>query len=251
MRSRIRLGLTVAVLSGTLLGCVPATRTPQPGQVPLGETTRVLALAPDVTATIVEPVSLDRRRPVELILYTLPNGNTTAQTIGQRMTAGLDWHFDIQHIGAQTRALRARGLGLEQAVVIYLEAEGRSWPAWRAKMGYPSANARLAEIVRELRGHSADVPRLSVTLTGHSGGGSFMFGFIEGEDAIPDWLGRISMLDAAYNFDGAVHGAKLLGGSGAIRRTGSSRWPTTIARSCWMAGRSCRIRVVRGARRSG
>jgi hypothetical protein len=50
---------------------------------------------------------------------------------------------------------------------------------------------------------------LVVSLTGHSGGGSFMFGFIEGQDAIPSWLERIAFLDAVYNFDSRTHGSKL------------------------------------------
>ncbi|MCK7541677.1 MAG: hypothetical protein MZV63_67720 [Marinilabiliales bacterium] len=43
---------------------------------------------------------------VLLILYALPNGNTIEQTFGKKLHAGDDWHFDIQHIGAQTRFLR-------------------------------------------------------------------------------------------------------------------------------------------------
>ena len=164
---------------------------------------------PGVTATIVGPADVDLKRPVELIFYTLPNGNSTAQTIGQRMSEGLDWHFDIQHIGAQTRALRARGFGLDQAIVVYLEADGKSWPAWRAKLGYPKANARLVEIVNSIREPLSTIMQMNVTLTGHSGGGSFMFGFIEGQPEIPNWIGRIAMLDASYNFDGTTHGAKL------------------------------------------
>src|SRR4029078_5941194 len=50
--------------------------------------------------------------------------------------------------------------------------------------------------------------KLSVTLTGHSGGGSFMFGFIEGRPSIPNWIDRIAFLDANYNF-AAQHRAPL------------------------------------------
>jgi hypothetical protein len=171
------------------------------------ERTRVMQLAPGVTATIVAPERLDRSKRIDLILYALPNGNTTAQTMGRAMTPGLDWHFDIQHIAAQTRAIRT--MGMAQAVVVYLEADTKSWPAWRQRMGYPVANKRIVAIVDSLRAVIGGAPeRVPVILSGHSGGGSFMFGFIEGQDAIPDWIERIVFLDANYNF-AAEHGPKL------------------------------------------
>ena len=170
------------------------------------ENIRVLDMA-GVTATIVAPASLDHRRRIDLILYALPNGNTTAQTIGGRMEEGLDWHFDIQHIGAQTRALRARGL--DQAIVVYLEADRRSWPAWRSARGLDRANLRIVEIVNQLREAVGSPPRLAVTLTGHSGGGSFTWGFIDGQEALPDWLDRIAFLDSNYSFE-SRYGAKIM-----------------------------------------
>jgi len=50
-----------------------------------------------------------------------------------------------------------------------------------------------------------------ITLACHSGGGSFLFGFIDGGDAIPDEVDRIVFLDANYSFsDADKHGEKLL-----------------------------------------
>lgn len=181
-----------------------------PGFAPSGsfnERIRVLDLYPGVTATIVAPANVDTRERVDLILYALPNGNSTAQTIGRKLAEGVDWHYDIQHIGAQTRALRT--LGLPQAIVVYLEADTKSWPQWRQVRGYDKANARIVEIVDQIRMAIGNPPHLSVTLTGHSGGGSFMFGFIEGQDSLPSWLERIAFLDANYNFD-YRHGEKLV-----------------------------------------
>ena len=172
-----------------------------------GERIRVLELYPGVTATIVVPAHLDTQKHIDLILYALPNGNTTAQTIGRRLAEGVDWHFDIQHIGAQTRALRTRGY--PQAIVAYLEADTRSWPEWRRVRGYDRANARIVEIVDQIRTAIGNPPDLAVILTGHSGGGSFMFGFIEGQDSLPPWLERIAFLDANYNFE-YRHGEKLV-----------------------------------------
>jgi hypothetical protein len=173
----------------------------------VGERVRVLELSPGVTATIVAPALLDTTKHVDLILYALPNGNSTAETMGRSAGDGIGWRFDIQHIGAQTRALRERGL--PQAVVVYLEADSKSWPSWRAKLGYERANARIVSIVEQLRAAVRNPDQATVTLTGHSGGGSFMFGFIEGQAALPDWLERISFLDANYNFAPA-HGDRLV-----------------------------------------
>ena len=172
-----------------------------------GERIRVLDLYPGVTATLVAPATVDPGRRIDLILYALPNGNTTAQTIGRRLTEGLDWHFDIQHIGAQTRALRTRGY--PQAIVAYLEADSKSWPSWRSSRGYERANARIVGIVDQIRNAIGNPEHVVVTLTGHSGGGSFMFGFIEAQDTLPSWLERIAFLDANYNFE-PKHGEKLV-----------------------------------------
>ena len=171
-----------------------------------GESIRVLELSQGVTATIVAPAQLNTNQRVDLILYALPNGNSTAQTIGRQMASGVDWHFDIQHIGAQTRALRTRGL--EQAIVVYLEADTKSWPEWRRINDYDKANKRIVEIVDQLRAAVGEPPQLAVTLTGHSGGGSFTWGFIDGQDSLPPWLLRIGFLDSNYSFE-PRHGDKI------------------------------------------
>src|SRR5688500_8569883 len=50
--------------------------------------------------------SFDPAKPTQFVIYTLPNGNTIEQTLGCKLVEGLDWHYDIQHIAAQTRRLR-------------------------------------------------------------------------------------------------------------------------------------------------
>jgi hypothetical protein len=172
-----------------------------------GERIRVLELYPGVTATLVAPAQLDSRKPVDLILYALPNGNSTAETMGRKPGEGVDWRYDIQHIGAQTRALRERGL--RQAVVVYLEADTKSWPEWRRVHGYERANARIVAMVDQLRAAIGNPPQLAVTLTGHSGGGSFALGFIDGQEALPAWLVRIAFLDSNYSFEPG-HGDKIV-----------------------------------------
>jgi hypothetical protein len=205
-----RLYRALAVSALLLAACTPRRAAFDFGgysQAGPAERIRVLDMYPGVSATIVAPAVIDMSKRVDLILYTLPNGNTTAQTIGRKMVEELDWHFDIQNIGAQTRALRTRGLS--QAIVVYLENDKRSWPAWRASLGYDRANERIVQMVDQIRTVIGNPPHLAVTLTGHSGGGSFMFGFIEGQDSLPSWLERIAFLDANYNFD-YKHGEKLV-----------------------------------------
>lgn len=203
-----RIALCAAML---LVACAPGrVRTVVEGSSPhgnVGEQVRVLDLYPGVTATIVSPSRLDIRKHIDLILYALPNGNTTAQTIGRRMSEGVDWHFDIQHIGAQTRSLRERGMS--QAVVVYLEADRKSWPAWRSTHGYERANPRIVGIVDEIRTAIGNPAEISVTLTGHSGGGSFAWGFVDGQESLPDWLDRITFLDSNYSFE-PRHGTKIV-----------------------------------------
>ncbi|MGO8056334.1 hypothetical protein, partial [Rhizobium leguminosarum] len=61
----------------------------------------------DVSITIDQPSSFKNGASTIIILYALPNGNSTAQTMGKKMQPGDDWHFDIQHIKAQTEFIRS------------------------------------------------------------------------------------------------------------------------------------------------
>lgn len=161
-------------------------------------------------------------RATRLIVFALPNGNTLEQTLGCEMKPGLDWHYDIQHVAAQTRLLRSldpvaaphrdsdASLGetrpRERIVLILAEAPGLSWPSFRKNT--PNANARIATLVDDWRRQFGD-ERTKVTLTGHSGGGSFMSGVIEGNQEIPNYIDRIAFLDANYSFDAALHAQKI------------------------------------------
>ena len=142
------------------------------------------------------------RKPVRLIFYALPNGNSTEWTFGKRMGQGDDWHFDIQHIGAQTRFLRAVDT-LNSYVVVYLEAENRSWGAWR-KAG-PGRDLIIKELVEQIASlfssgcssaSCAGAAMPLVELNSHSGGGNFIFGFMDACDSLPDYLCRISFIDS-------------------------------------------------------
>jgi hypothetical protein len=159
-----------------------------------------------VRVLINAPANIDPKRPTRLVVYATPNGNTIEQTLGCAKADGLDWHFDIQHVAAQVRRLRELS-PKENIVLACVEAEGLSWPAWRRTT--PDAAARIARVVAGMRETVPGSP-VRVTLTGHSGGGSFLFGFIEAADQVPDFVDRIGFLDANYSFDAEKHADKLL-----------------------------------------
>jgi hypothetical protein len=173
------------------------------------EQVKTFMYEPEVKIHINAPsvAEFDRSKHTQVIFYTLPNGNTTAQTIGCQRKDGLDWHYYIQHIGAQTRALRAE-IKDQNIIVIYLEAGMRSWPTWRKKQGYkPELITGLVDNVTAM----LDLEDYEIVLSSHSGGGSFLFGFINGYDEFPKKLKRISFMDSNYGFDvDDGHGTKLL-----------------------------------------
>lgn len=143
-------------------------------------------------------------RATRLVIFALPNGNTIEQTLGCKLTDSLDWHYDIQHVAAQIRLLR-KLFPDEQIVLICAEAKGLSWPAWRRS--HELANERIAKLVDEWRAEFG-TPDSKIFLTGHSGGGAFKYGVVEGQDEIPDTIDRIAFLDSDYWFEGEQHAQK-------------------------------------------
>jgi len=170
-----------------------------------GERVASFPYVPEVKVQINAPAVTDFEpgKPVLLILYALPNGNTIGQTVGKKLQPGDDWHFDLQHIAAQTRFLRAV-LTNRTIVVAYLETEMKSWPAWRKKHG----DTVIPRIVDRIRRSFPD-SKLEVVLTGHSGGGSFTFGYLNTQEQIPEDVVRIAFLDSNYAYETTNHLAKL------------------------------------------
>ena len=140
--------------------------------------------------------SFRREKLVQLILYGLPNGNTIEWTIGRAPAPGIDWHFGIQHIGAQTRFLRAR-LPDRNVVIAYLEEAGRSWPAWCRR--HEDNTLRVAQVVDIIRSCFRDYST-RITWSGHSGGGRLIFSAIDGAEKISASVERISFLDSNYGY---------------------------------------------------
>lgn len=154
---------------------------------------------PEVKIHINAPSAEDfnPEKPVGLVLYALPNGSNTEQTEGKIIEKGDDWHFDIQHIAAQTRFLRAH-ITNYNLVIVYLETKQKSWPLWKAK--YSDHSVQVKNIVEYLRSiFNQNDP--FVILTGHSGGGRFIFSFLEAFTEIPDYIKRISFLDSNYGYE--------------------------------------------------
>lgn len=150
----------------------------------------------DIRVTIDYPSEFKSRESI-ITFFALPNGNTTEQTMGKKMQPGDDWHYDIQHIAAQTKFIRQR-LPHKNFIVIYLENDYRSWPAWKQK--HSDFNKLIPQLVDSLAG-MIEGRKKSIYLSGHSGGGSFIFGYLAGVTVIPKTIKRISFIDSNYGYD--------------------------------------------------
>jgi hypothetical protein len=170
-----------------------------------GEWERTIEIRNDVRILINAPdrESFSSQKPVLLVFYALPNGNTIEETAGKKLQPGDDWHFDIQHIGAQTRWLRQVETN-QTIVVAYLEAEGKSWPLWRKQ----HADRQIVKIIEGVCGIFAS-NKTEVALASHSGGGSLFFGYLDAVQRIPDRFRRIALLDSDYAYDSKLHAEKI------------------------------------------
>jgi len=80
----------------------------------------------------------------------------------------------------------------------------KSWPAWREKNG----DQLIPEIIGSVKKIFA-TNHTEVVLTGHSGGGSLTFGYLNAMKEIPDDVVRISFLDSNYGYEMTNHLTKL------------------------------------------
>ncbi len=162
---------------------------------------RPFLMSDSVRVTADYPATLKKNKETVIVFFALPNGNSTEQTMGKKMQPGDDWHFDIQHIRAQTRFIRQEWRK-KNLVVIYLENNLKSWPAWKQR--HPVFRQLIPHIIDSLTGLIAGKKK-SVYLNGHSGGGSFIFGFLASYDKIPSYVKRISFLDSDYGYDSSYY----------------------------------------------
>ena len=160
----------------------------------------------DVTICINAPLHFNKKGQTYLVLFALPNGNSIEWTKGKKMQPGDDWHFDIQHIAAQTRFVR----NLDKKnnyIVAYLMAEQKSWPAWKR------TNTGSFQLIKNLVDSLTDRFKEydpKIVLNGHSGGGSFIFGYLDGVERIPDNIDRIAFLDSDYGYEDNFHTKKIV-----------------------------------------
>jgi hypothetical protein len=175
-----------------------------------GEQVMTFIYNPEVRIHINAPPinSFDATKPTALIFFALPNGNTIEMTVGKQIGPTDDWHYDIQHIGAQTRFLRTK-IKDTNVVTIYLEANAATgslaWPTWSSRF---SNNAALAKGLIDSMKSMFSSYHPYVILSSHSGGGSFEFDYLNSGTAIPNDVKRIEFLDSDYNYDN-TYGLKL------------------------------------------
>ena len=160
----------------------------------------------NVVVNINAPVQFHPNGKTWLIFYALPNGNNIEWTKGKRVKEGDDWHFNIQHIAAQTRYIR--NLDRKNTyIVVYMMSEQKSWPTWKR------TTANSINLIKSIIDSTASLFETShpkLVLNGHSGGGSLIFGYLDAVDNIPSNIERIAFLDSAYGYDEGLHKDKLI-----------------------------------------
>ncbi len=151
------------------------------------------------------PTEMDHNKKTLLVFYALPNGNSIEWTMGKQMKEGDDWHFDIQHIAAQTRYLR-KVMQDHNIITVYLANRLKSWPAWKKQR--PDGPLEIKRIVDSVAAmYGTYHPEL--VLSSHSGGGSFIFGYLDAVTVIPDKVQRIVFIDSDYGYVDSLHAGKL------------------------------------------
>lgn len=163
------------------------------------EQTRTFLWGEDVDVHINAPGRhfLKRNKETIICFYACPAGNTIDWTKGKKMEDGDDWHYDIQHIAAQTRFLR-KVLKDKNLIVIYIQPTYRAWQLYDDK--HPDDYLELIQAMTTELLQPFKHLDYTVTLNGHSAGGSWVLRYLSGMDSIPKWIDRIAFLDSNYNY---------------------------------------------------
>jgi hypothetical protein len=155
----------------------------------------------DVKISIDRPSHFPLSQKTIICFFALPNGNTTEQTMGKKLEPGDDWHYDIQHIKAQTAFIR-KAMRNQNFVVVYLENNYKSWPTWKQK--HSDFKSMIPHLIDSLT-NTIKGKKKEIYLNGHSGGGSFIFGYMAGVEIIQKQVSRISFLDSDYGYDSSYY----------------------------------------------
>jgi hypothetical protein len=83
-----------------------------------------------------------------------------------------------------------------------LENDYKSWPLWKQK--HPDFAKSIPRMIDSLVS-IVKTKRNIIYLNGHSGGGSFIFGYLQGVAVIPSNVRRISFLDSDYGYDSSYY----------------------------------------------
>jgi hypothetical protein len=163
------------------------------------EQTRSYVWGGDVNVHINAPGkdSLKIDKETIIAFYACPAGNTIPWTVGKQLNDGDDWHYDIQHIGAQTRFLR-HTLKDKNFITIYVQPTNNAWNLYDDN--HPSNYVALIQsMTHDILAQFSDFD-YKVTLNGHSAGGSWVLRYLLGVSEVPDWIDRIAFLDSNYNY---------------------------------------------------
>ncbi len=209
------LSITLLFTAFFIYNICPAVNVKESAKLPgfttssyLDEQILTFSMEPNINVEINAPSAseFDADKKVMLIFYATPNLNSIAQTIGKQMHPGDDWHFNIQHIGAQTRFLRNL-LRNENIVVAYVATGEESWPWWKTRHANPDSIIKhVVDSVKSI----FNKYKVEVALSGHSGGGSFVLGYINAVKKIPNYVKRLCFLDSDYDYDNILHGEKII-----------------------------------------
>jgi len=205
-----RVGLQlVATLA---LGCIGASAQEKNIYSANEETFELTDLIPDSRIVVNSPKKelINPKVPTKIVFYALPNGNTIEQTAGKLMTQSDDWHFDIQHIAAQTRFLRENDTK-HNYIVVYLQATMKAWTSHAAK--YPESPKLYTHLIDTvcsiIAARYVPLKKQEVILSSHSGGGRFLFNYINGSEKIPSKVRGIVFIDSSYGYEDSLHAGKL------------------------------------------
>ena len=159
-----------------------------------------------IQINLADSQKLNTQKKTLIIFFALPNGNSIEWTKGKLMQAGDDWHYDIQHIAAQTRYVR-QVMDDHTIIIVYMANYQKSWPAWKKQRSdAPQEIKRIVDSVTSM--FSAYRPE--IMLNSHSGGGSFIFGYLDAVEQIPGHVRRIAFIDSDYGYEDSLHSGKLI-----------------------------------------
>ncbi len=112
------------------------------------------------------------------------------------MQDGDDWHFDIQHIKAQTKFVRQTDTNTNY-IVAYLENDLKAWTNWTAKYAGQHLTKQVIDTITSVIG----IKKAGIHLNSHSGGGAFIFDLIKQEQKLSKKIKRLTFIDSDYRYD--------------------------------------------------